>query len=209
MRMDWRYGAVLLLAMGCKRSPVPSPAGSDTAGIESAPAATASAPMPSATAKRPAPQEAQPSAPPASSATPAPVGGLWLSCYSGFTPRSDPKLDVMRLGVLCGPQNGMSKLTEAREAKVQDGGPGQEHPFDASPGECFRIFAVAEPGVEDLDVEVLSPSQKRIAFDTSDDRWPVVKPDGPFCVSEAGSHRARVRAQRGGGRYAIEIWRLR
>ncbi len=115
----------------------------------------------------------------------------------------------MRLGVLCGPQNGMTKLSDAREAEVNEGGAGREHHFEAKPGDCYRVFAVAEPAVQDLDVEVLSPSKKRVAFDTSDDRWPVVRPDGPFCVTEEGQHRVRVRAQRGKGRYAIEIWRLR
>ena len=115
----------------------------------------------------------------------------------------------MRLGLLCGPQNGMSKLTGSREAEIKDGGAGLEHPFEAKAGECFRIFAVADPSIEDLDIEVLSPTQKRVAFDTGDDRWPVVNPEGPFCVTEEGLHGARVRAQRGIGRYAIEIWRLR
>ena len=119
-------------------------------------------------------------------------------------------LDVPAPAVLVlGERHGMRKVADVQEAKLRDGGPGREHRWTAEPGDCYRIFAVGEPSVEDLDVEVLSPRGRRIAFDTSDDRWPVVKPDGPFCVAEGGEYRARVHAQRGAGSYAIEIWRLR
>jgi len=110
---------------------------------------------------------------------------------------------------MCGPSNGMRKAAEAREASLAEAGKEREHRFKAEPGDCYRIFAVAEPSIEDLDVEVFGPTGTKLAFDTSDDRWPIVKPDGPFCVFEGGEHRAVVRAQRGHGRYSIEIWRLR
>jgi hypothetical protein len=48
-----------------------------------------------------------------------------------------------------------------------------------------------------------------VAWDTSDDRWPIVEPDGPFCALRDGEYRAVVRGARGSGRYAIEVWRLR
>ncbi|MEZ4224047.1 MAG: hypothetical protein R3B13_24070 [Polyangiaceae bacterium] len=199
--------AVLLLSCNRGREGTPGPQPAPSAGPSAVPE------LESPAAVSPPTASAAPSAPaasaPAEAGHPAPVGGLWLACYSGFAPRTQPKLDVMRLGLLCGPQNGMTKLTDTKEADVTEGGKGREHAFEAQAGDCYRIFAVAEPSVEDLDIEVLSPSGRRVAFDSSDDRWPVVKPDGPFCVTEDGVHRARVQAQRGHGRYAVEIWRLR
>jgi hypothetical protein len=124
-------------------------------------------------------------------------------------PRNDPKLDVMRLGLLCGPSNGMKKAHEAVGQAVPQAGAASEHRFPASAGDCFRVFAVAEPSVQDLDVEVLDPAGKRVAWDTSDDRWPIALPDGPFCALSDGEYRAVVRAASGSGRYAIEVWRLR
>lgn len=109
--------------------------------------------------------------------------------------------------MMCGPSNGMRKAHEAKSAKLEEGKE-REHRFSAEPGDCFRIFAVAEPSIEDLDVEVFTPSGTKIAFDTGDDRWPIVNPDGPFCVFDGGEYRAKVRAQRGQGRYGVEIWRL-
>jgi hypothetical protein len=153
--------------------------------------------------------EPAPIAPPPAGARAAPTGGNWRKCHANFQPRDQPELDVLRLGVLCGPSNGMRKVSEAKQAQVADGGAGQEHRWRAQAGDCYRIFAVGEPGIEDLDVEVFAPNGARVALDTSDDRWPIVNPDGPFCVFEEGDYRAVVRAQRGSGRYAVEIWRLR
>jgi hypothetical protein len=138
---------------------------------------------------------------------PEPVGGKWLSCYAQFQPRTRPELDVRRLGQLCGPPNGMRRVA-ATQSEVAEAAQGREHRWRVRGGECFRVFAVAEPGVSDLDVEIFGPQGKRFAFDTTDDRWPVVNPDGPFCLVREGEYRAVVRAQRGSGRYAIEIWRL-
>jgi hypothetical protein len=115
----------------------------------------------------------------------------------------------MRLALMCGPSNGMHKVTSAPLAQLQEGGAKREHKWRASAGDCYRIFAVGSPGISDLDVEVLDSAGARIAFDTSDDRWPIVKADGAFCVFRDGDYRAVVSAQRGAGSYAIEIWRLR
>jgi hypothetical protein len=114
----------------------------------------------------------------------------------------------MRLGLMCGPSNGMRKVA-AVESEAVEGAAGREHRWQARAGDCYRIFVVGHPVAEDLDVEVFDAKGRRVAFDTTDDRWPIVKPDGPFCVFDAGEYRAVVRAQRGSGRYAIEIWRLR
>ncbi len=102
----------------------------------------------------------------------------------------------------------MRKVAASGSARIAKGDK-REHRWDAEAGDCYRIFAVGSPDIEDLDVEVFDPAGSQIAFDTSDDRWPVVKPDGPFCVWKDGQYRAVVQAQRGEGSYAVEIWRLR
>ncbi len=190
-----------MLPLGCRSEPSPPPAASSSA--RAAPAAEAR-PAPVAAAS-----VAPSSEPPPVAGDAAPVGGNWLKCYANFQPRTTPELDVARLGLMCGPSNGMRKVAEVKRARAGAARGEQEHRFTAQAGECFRIFAVGEPSIEDLAVEVLDPKGNRIAFDTGDDRWPVVKPDGPFCVFDDGEYRARVRAQRGAGGYAIEIWRLR
>lgn len=207
--MDSRRTAgtmLLVIALASCREQGQAPA--PTAAVSAAPSAAPSAgpldasPPASAPARTPATDAA-------GDARVAPVGGNWLKCYAHFQPRVDPKLEVLRLGMMCGPSNGMRKVTDAREAELGGGTSGREHRFTAEAGDCYRIFAVGEPKVEDLDIEVYDTRGARIAWDTSDDRWPIANPDGPFCVMSAGEHRAVVRAQRGSGSYAVEIWRLR
>jgi hypothetical protein len=140
-------------------------------------------------------------------ARPAPVGGAWLRCYSSFLARSDPEADVSRLAASCGKVNGMQRL-RARESGELAAGGRREHALQARAGECYRVFAVGAPSIGDLDVEVYAPDGRRVAFDTGDDRWPIVEPDRPFCAFDDGRHRVNVHAQRGAGRYALEVWRL-
>lgn len=194
------------LGLGGCREGSPAPA-SASSGPAVAPLSSASA-APSALPSAPPPAPSAQASPAADAAPPAPSGGNWLKCYAQFQPRTRPELDVMKLGLMCGPSNGMRKAA-ASEGVLAEAGKEREHRFKAESGDCYRIFTVAEPAVEDLDVEVLGPSGAKVAFDTSDDRWPIVKPDGPFCVFTEGEYRAVVRAQRGQGKYAIEIWRLR
>ncbi len=208
----WWILAFCVLACTERRSPSGNaPAASGNA--PAAPDAPSAARAPVAPSSR---AEAVPQAPAAGSGaevaplgSAAPVGGNWLRCYASFQPRTRPELDVTRLGLMCGPSNGMKQLSDVHESRLGDAGTEREHRWTAAAGDCFRIFAVGEGTVEDLDVEVVDARGRRVAHDTTDDRWPIVAPDGPFCVFEAGAYRARVRAQRGAGSYAIQIWRLR
>jgi len=139
----------------------------------------------------------------------APSGGNWRRCYANFQPRHEARLEVMRLGLICGPSNGMKKVIEGAESQLAGPADEREHRFTGDAGDCYRVFAIGEPSIENLDVAVYDPAGRRIAIDNTADRWPMLKPEGPFCVRMDGEYRALVRAQRGAGRYAIEIWRLR
>lgn len=199
---------LLLIASGCRGEPKPTASTTPGADAEASPVASVvpGPSSPSAASGTPAP-----STPPDTTAQDggraAPVGGNWLKCYANFQPRTRPEIDVMRLGLMCGPSNGLRKVTAA-EADIAEGAK-REHRWRASIGDCYRIFAVSAPEIADLDVEVFDAKGARLAFDTSDDRWPVVNADGAFCVFEDGDYKAEVHAQKGAGKYAIEIWRLR
>jgi hypothetical protein len=150
--------------------------------------------------------------------TPSPpvrVGGPWVRCYGGFHPSGEPVKDVTRLSLLCGPENGMKRLSKkALEGSVAAGGPAVAETFEARRGECYRIFAVAEPiqdagtGVADLDVVVRSSRGPAIAADHGEDPWPIVQPDRPFCALEDDRYTVEVSARRGSGHFAAEVWVL-
>jgi hypothetical protein len=141
---------------------------------------------------------------------PVRVGGPWVRCYGGFHPQGDPVKDVTRLSILCGPENGMKRLSKQPfEGSVTAGGPSASETFEARRGECYRVFAVAEPTVQDLDVIVRSSRGAPLAADHGEDAWPIVQPDRPFCPLEDDRYTVEVSAKRGAGRFAAEVWVLR
>jgi hypothetical protein len=148
--------------------------------------------------------------PPDVPALPVRVGGPWVRCYGGFHPSGEPVVDVTRLSLLCGPENGMKRLSASPlEGAVAAGGPPVTEAFEAHRGECYRIFAVAAAGVGDLDVVVRSSRGTAIAADHGEDAWPIVQPDRPFCALEDDRYTVEVSAQRGSGRFAAELWGLK
>jgi hypothetical protein len=140
---------------------------------------------------------------------PVRVGGPWVRCYGNFRPGDEPLRDVTRLGVLCGPANGMSRVEgPAMQGTVAEGNPTAAGTLRASRGECLRVFAVADPGVTDLDVVVRSSRGAAVGADHSEDRFPIVQPDRPLCFLDDDELTIEVSA-RGRGRFAAEAWRLR
>jgi len=143
-------------------------------------------------------------------APPVRIGGPWVRCYGSFHPAGDPVKDVTRLALLCGPENGMRRLSKAPiEGAVSEGAPGTTSTFEARRGECYRVFAVAEATVSDLDVTVHSSRGAAIAADHGEDTWPIVQPDRPFCPLENDRYTLEIAAHRGHGRFAAEVWVLR
>jgi hypothetical protein len=143
-------------------------------------------------------------------ATPLRVGGPWVRCFGNFRISGAPVQDVTRLSLLCGPENGMVRLSRKPfEGAVTEGRPPSSTTFPALRGECYRVFAVAEPTVTDLDVTVRSSRGAAVAADHGEDAWPIVQPDRPFCALEDDTFSVEISARRGAGSFAAEVWRLR
>ena len=80
---------------------------------------------------------------------------------------------------------------------------------------CIAVFSFAtlamsqaQSNAADLQGVVRDPKGGPVASDHNNDRWPILNPDGPFCLVEAGTYTAEVRARQGKGKYALQIWRL-
>ena len=181
---------VALVAPSCGRRATPAPTASAT--VEPA--------------KPPPPTSAE--LPPPPSAVASSAFGPWVRCYARFRPESSPLRDVTRLAMLCGPQNGMRQLGETLEGDTSDSGAPVEQALSLTKGQCVRSFAVADPGVADLDLALVSPSGVTLAADGIDDRWPVLLPDRAVCVDVDGRYVVRVRAKKGRGRFALSTWLL-
>ncbi len=144
------------------------------------------------------------------------VGGLWVSCYGRFRPSGEPLKDVTRLGLMCGPVNGMTQQGDTVQGDIKGGAgrPGQPGPaivasqFRARAGGCYRIFAVAAPSIRDLDVTVRSSRGSRLTSDQTEDGWPIVDPERPFCSFDDDTFRIEVASGGGSGRFALQVWTL-
>src|SRR5205814_2415483 len=95
------------------------------------------------------------------------------------------------------------------EGAVSEGGAPVSEPLETKRGECYRVFAVADASVKDLDVTVRSSRGAPIAADHGEDAWPIVQPDRPFCPLEDDRATVEVTAKKGSGRFAAEVWVLR
>ena len=139
---------------------------------------------------------------------PSPVGGLWVSCRDGFRLSGEPLRDVTRLGLMCGPVNGMTALGDPLEGELSAGGGTATHPLAARAGACYRIFAIAGDGIVDLRLAVRSSRGTRLAADELHGRVAVADPERPFCTFEDDQFEIRVAAGASAGRYALQIWQL-
>ncbi len=138
-------------------------------------------------------------------AGPAPSGANWGRCALRFMPRGQPELDAMRLGLMCGPSNGMHRVPSNLQRRDAGAG-GTEIGFRASAGDCLRLLVVGGPGAGRIDASLLDAHGKPLAKQSGRRRWTMLGLDGPVCVDQSGSYRATVRAEH--GPLAVELWRL-
>jgi len=118
--------------------------------------------------------------------------------------------DLTRLTMLCGPPNGMRRaVKQPFEAEVAEGKAPRSFSLQAKKGECYRIFAVGDEGIVDLDVTLRSSRGAAIAADHGEDRWPIVQPDRPVCPLEDDTLTVEIAARRGKGKVAAEVWSFR
>lgn len=135
------------------------------------------------------------------------MGGLWVGCYAHFRPTSTPLQDVTRLGLLCGPANGLHPIAPAHQGTLIEGG-SIDILFPLEQGQCVRAFGVSEAGLSDLDLTLLDPQGTPLGSDQIEDRWPILPPDGTLCVATSGRFQLRVTARKGSGAFAAQLWLL-
>lgn len=230
MRAALSAATIALVATGCDDRPRPWARGDGPPAVLSPRSAGETGRSSESSPAEEPPESAEPSATPASapvatpsgtSAEPAPEplgegppsrvtpGGLWAKCYEGVALSGDVLRDVTRLGLSCGPSNGMRRKT--RQAIV--GLVGQNEPpvtvtLRASRAACYRVLAVADAQVGDLNVTVRSSRDVGVAADHSAGRLAIVQPDRPFCALADDTYTIEISAGRGAGRFAAEVWAI-
>jgi hypothetical protein len=172
------------------------------------PPAPAPKPAPAAVTETPAPAESTASARKPRTPPPAASGQspLWTTCFDRFEPNAAAHVDVLRLGMLCGPPNGLSLLARA-SGVVDEARKPFTYQWEAERGDCFRVFGVAEEPVEDLEVELFGPHRERLFLENQNRRWVVAAENGPFCAPKEGTFEAQFSTHGGFGTVAISVWR--
>lgn len=135
------------------------------------------------------------------------AGGVWAGCFESFTPAGSARGDLARLTRSCGPTGGMRAVTPVTVAKQTDKDPVDRYTFYVpKAGACYRVYAVGDRSVQDLDLLVRGPSGDDVAADVSHDAFPVLPPTGPLCFDTAGLYQLEVSVYSGGGEYAVQVW---
>lgn len=129
-----------------------------------------------------------------------------VACYAGFVPSGVPRVDVVRLGVACGPSTGLTQLARINGVVDEtEGGPTLR--WDAERRDCFRLFAAASEPVEDLEVDVKGPHGSFHSLTNQNRRWVVVGEDALFCAEQKGQFEATFSTHSGRGVVAAAVWR--
>lgn len=133
-------------------------------------------------------------------------GGIFETCYGEFRPSGDAHQDLAQMTELCGPPSSMKAVTEVLVGSQSESDPIARYTFEGETGRCYRIFAAAEGAVQDLDMAVLDPDLAVVGYDTNNDPFPILNPDGPLCLTRPGTYTVLVSVERGEGSYAIQVW---
>jgi hypothetical protein len=140
------------------------------------------------------------------SADAEPREALSAACYAGFRPGASPRVDVVRLGVSCGPSGGLAQLARLHGVVDEAGSPVTLR-WHAERGDCFRLFAVAAEPAEDLEAEVLGPHGVRVSLTNQNRRWVVVDEKEPFCAAQEGQFEGRFTTHAGRAEVAVAVYR--
>jgi hypothetical protein len=131
----------------------------------------------------------------------------WESCYSSFAPTGDAQGDLARLVRDCGTTGGMRAVTEVKLGTQTAQDPVDRYAFQVPTADkCYRIYAVGDSSVKDLDLLLRGPNGDAVVADLTHDSWPVLPPSQPVCFPQAGLYMLEVSVYKGAGRYALQVW---
>jgi hypothetical protein len=133
-------------------------------------------------------------------------GGAFESCYQGFRPSGNVEKDLGQMTSMCGPPNAMKPVTPVIQGMQSQREAIARFTFRGEMGRCYRIFSASERSVQDMDLAMLDPDKNVVGHDTNEDAFPMLNPDGPFCLTRPGIYTVLVSVEKGSGRYALQVW---
>jgi hypothetical protein len=186
-------------------NPPPRPSGSEAPGASSAQAANTSA-SPSASDTASAAASTPPPAVGSKKATKK-TDASWAGCHQSYQAKNaDVSKDVEAMAKSCAAVTKMHLVGKTFTGKQSDSQVPQSFPFKAEANHCYRVYAQAASGIQDLDVFINDSAGESAGEDSTDDPSPVVLEDGAVCFKEADDAKVVVSVGMGSGAYAVQIW---
>ena len=145
---------------------------------------------------------------PVDTAHAASSGVTHQNCFVGLDRTFDAAADLTAITRRCGEPMGMTPVGAPIVDSLAAGQQMHQYGVDVEAGACYRIFAIGGRGVEDLDTGLKDPSGEWVSKDILDDAFPILNPDGPFCVRQGGRHTLLVAVAKGSGTYAVQLWKV-
>jgi hypothetical protein len=139
---------------------------------------------------------------------PNPAGYTHTNCFVGVTRTWDPEVDLRAVTARCGPPLGLAPVGEPIVDNLAQGQPMHKYGANLEAGACYRIFAISDRGIEDLDTGLRAPDGSWVSKDILDDNFPILNGEGPFCVQQTGQYQLLVSVAKGAGKYAVQMWRV-
>ncbi len=131
----------------------------------------------------------------------------WAACHSTFQIKTkDVLAEVQKSGKGCTDTTKMKPVGPPTKATQADKNPPQQIKLKAQAGKCYRVYAIADAAIKDLDLLVKDSAGEVGAEDSTDDPSPVLLEDGAFCFKEADNAVIVVSVGEGKGTYAVQIW---
>ncbi|MEB2314431.1 MAG: hypothetical protein OZ921_21755 [Sorangiineae bacterium] len=128
-------------------------------------------------------------------------------CADDFAPTGSLRSDLARLATRCGGAYRFAPLTPILIATQDERAPADAYSFQVrQPGACYRVYAVGDRGVRDLDLLLRDGAGQVLGGDLTRDAFPVLPPRAPLCIPEPGLYVLEVSVFSGRGRYAVQVW---
>lgn len=105
--------------------------------------------------------------------------------------------------------SGFTAVTDLIRSFMREGREGVTVPGTVGPGFCYRVIAVGDNRVRDLDAFLLDTAGRQIDADRAPDNYPVIGLNRPLCVPPGAppiTAQIRVRAFSGTGDIGVQIF---
>ena len=130
------------------------------------------------------------------------------SCYEAVKRTGDPEKDIVSVGAACGEKFGLAPQGDAFVRKLsQEQGWQRQFELEFQAGACYRIFAVGDNGIEDIDIGIKNSKGEQIAVDGQHGPVAVLNPDGPICAKVTENVVVLAKVEKGAGRYGFALWK--